>query len=319
MEKEYLISVIVTSYNPDLKKLVRTLSSIIVQADVNFELLISDDGSENDHFTEAADFLDSKNFDTYSLVKNKQNVGTVKNCYGAVSRAKGKYVYLTSPGDFLHDKYVLRDFTAFAEKEQAHIVFGDYIMYRNGRNGVELIEKLGRPYWPELFNSPVSFYQQVSFCFGNYIAGISYLRRTETFKRYLELIIPFSKYIEDNTTTAFALAENVRVYYYPRNITYYEYGEGVSTSKSSKWEKLLLQDFTRSTQKLVEMYPHNKAFAALLYSYIHEPSKIETILRFFRYPSVFCVQLINKFRKKHRMKYDNNEMQLLMQILNVEV
>ena len=41
------VSVVVLTYNPDLRGLKRTLRSVMLQTGVNFEIIIADDGSSD--------------------------------------------------------------------------------------------------------------------------------------------------------------------------------------------------------------------------------------------------------------------------------
>ena len=53
----------------------------------------------------------------------------------------------------------------------------------------------------------------------------------------------YSVYVEDRTTLAYALIHNVDVQYLDRNISWYEYGTGISTNKESKWQKITQEDY----------------------------------------------------------------------------
>ena len=44
------ISVVVLTYNPDSEKLLATLRSVICQQDVDYEVILSDDGSVDNRF-----------------------------------------------------------------------------------------------------------------------------------------------------------------------------------------------------------------------------------------------------------------------------
>ena len=73
------ISVLVLSYNSDIDKLYLTLKSIIKQKIDDFEIVVSDDGSKDNHEQELAEYFKQNDFSNYKLVMNEQNRGTVQN------------------------------------------------------------------------------------------------------------------------------------------------------------------------------------------------------------------------------------------------
>ena len=97
---DFSVSVILCTYNPDWRKLKATLLSAAMQEDIDFEIVLTDDGSGEDHFREAAALLDSRGFSDYRIVKNKTNVGTVRNLLGAARQARGEYIAAISPGGY---------------------------------------------------------------------------------------------------------------------------------------------------------------------------------------------------------------------------
>lgn len=57
MTNKFEISALVVCYKPNLKKLIMTLKSLIYQKDVSMQIVITDDGSEIDHFDEIKAFF----------------------------------------------------------------------------------------------------------------------------------------------------------------------------------------------------------------------------------------------------------------------
>ena len=51
---DFSVSVILCTYNPDWRKLKATLLSAAMQENIDFEIVLTDDGSGEDHFREAA-------------------------------------------------------------------------------------------------------------------------------------------------------------------------------------------------------------------------------------------------------------------------
>ena len=138
MKNKYDISVIVATYNPDLNKLMSTLLSIIVQKGINFEIIVTDDGSQKDYFKEVIVFFERNNFKNYSLIKNEINIGTVNNFYNALIISKGKYIFGISPGDMVYDENSLFSIFDFAEENKAKVCFGDAVYYSNFNNHLKI-------------------------------------------------------------------------------------------------------------------------------------------------------------------------------------
>jgi len=313
----YDISVIVATYHPDLKKLLTTISQTIKQKDIKCEVIISDDGSDVDWFNEIREYFKEKCFSDYRLIKNKDNVGTVKNIYNSVCEAKGKYVFCTSPGDYLHDEMTLCDFFNYSEKSNSSIVFGNAVYYSvDTENKPEIHSVTKPPFWPELFNSKSSFKKETAFFFGNYIVGATIFRERIAFKKQLETLMPYCKYVEDNTSVAYALLEKERIQYYDRSIVFYEYGVGISTSKDNKWAKILESEFCAFFEYLNRKYPNNKPIAAAYHHYKYEHGLKEKISRIVRYPTVCFVQFVNGFRKKVIAQNADAEKKIISEVIN---
>ena len=58
------------------------------------------------------------------FVRNKQNVGTVKNIYNGLHHATGKYIKLIGARDLLYNKNTLKDVFVFMEKNNVNVVLG---------------------------------------------------------------------------------------------------------------------------------------------------------------------------------------------------
>ena len=250
------ISVIVLTYNPDNRKLRQTLRAIADQKEIDFEVLISDDGSARKDFSFLPDYMASLGIQSYRLLAHEENRGTVGSCLSAVREATGTYVFLTSPGDYLYDEYVLRDFYRFAETHHAVLCFGNAVFYNDGDGAPMLTRSVGTPAQPGFYAPEASAkLAKLSFFGGNWVIGASYFRERTLFLNTLTQFCEESKYTEDTPSTAFAMAAGHRLYYFERNVVWYEDGTGVSTGVSEKWKKLLHEDALRCFTKLKTLYP----------------------------------------------------------------
>lgn len=294
MKNKYDVSVIVATYNQDLNKLMSTLLSIIVQKGINFEIIVTDDGSQKDYFKEVIVFFERNNFKNYSLIKNEINIGTVNNFYNALIKSNGKYVFFISPGDMLYDENSLFSMFDFAERNKIKICFGDAVYYSNSNNKLKIFKNIhNAPLKSLIYNDDTPFVtQKIGFLWGNYILGVSFFRNRELAIKYIGKIKDYCRYVEDNTSTAFILADNIRIHHLKKHIVWYEYGTGVSTSKSEKWSKLLEQDFNNCYEKLYNSYikdniisafyhtsKMNKKLSKTIYMVLNHPMILFTILK----------------------------------------
>mgnify|MGYP000552217109 FL=1 len=141
MKYKYNVSVIVLTYNPDIAKLRSTLFSIIIQKNIDFEIIIADDGSNDDYYDNVLKFFEQNKFINFSIIKNNTNMGIVNNYYNALKRSNGEYIYGISPGDMLYDTNVLLNLYDFAKNKNAEICFGDAAFYSNVRNNLQILKK----------------------------------------------------------------------------------------------------------------------------------------------------------------------------------
>ena len=292
---KYSVSVIVTTYNPDWEKLLCILKSIIIQEDITFEVIVTDDGSKIDHFEEIKIFFNKNKFKNIKFIKNKTNIGTVKNYYNALMLASGKYTYGISPGDMLYNKYTLCNLYQYSNNNNIDICFGDAIYYElsDGQIIIKYITNI--PCRPWMYDEKVKLEdQKLYFLIDNCIAGPSFFRKTEIARKYIGCIKNISKYVEDNTSTAFALADGVRIYHYNSYVVWYEQGCGLSTSKKKEWHDVLMKDFQACFEKLRLEYSNDRIIS--VYTRVCPYNKIlKAILLMFFSPRLFIKILRYKF------------------------
>lgn len=236
------ISVVVATYNQEWDALRRTLYSILIQKDVCFEIIITDDGSSYNHFSEADNYFLKFGFKHYVLLEHKHNKGTVNNFLDGVKQAKGKYVKGISPGDFLYEKDTLNRFYNYAESHQADAYFGKALYYSYQNNIVHIFKDKQNPQnlipWQKKYRCQARY---------NYIGkkdyalGASFFVRKDTFLNYLIRIKNNIKYTEDYVFVMM-ISENKKVVFIDRTIVFYEYGTGISTNGQSDWSQCISHD-----------------------------------------------------------------------------
>ena len=317
---QYQVSVIVCTYNSKWEKLKSTLLSILSQRDISFEIIIADDGSEIQCLDRAKKYFEKSGFKNHFLVRQETNVGTVKNYYHGICHAKGEYIYGISPGDMLYDDTVLSRLYEYMKTKNAKICFGNVVYYTNTNNNLQIIEnKLNAPIRPWYFSEKYSLKRvKEEFLLGNSIIGAAFFRETETAKKYIGEIIGVSKYTEDNTTTAFILADGIRVYHFDEFVVWYEYGTGVSTSNNKKWEKLLERDFDQSYELMSKKYPNDAFIQNIVKLYSLKNKYVKFIYALFICPSILFRKIKNRLSNKsigYNREYDKS---ILIRYLKME-
>ena len=254
-----MVSIIVLTYRPNPDKLIATLTAAVQQQGVDFEIVLSDDGSQENHFDLAEAYFRSVNFTNYRLVPNAENKGTVQNCISGLKAASGEYVFLTSPGDILYDDHVLKDLYAFSRQQDAQLCFGNAVHYAAESSNVKLTATWGATANPAHYSAKKSLKtRQRRFAEGNWVIGAAYFRQREMALRSFMDIAECSTYVEDTTSTAFLLAEGIPLYHCDRNVVWYEDGTGITTAANEKWRKITSQDLAKAIGKLKGRYPKSK-------------------------------------------------------------
>ena len=231
-------SVIVITYHPSFEKLKKTLYSIIIQEDINFEIIVADDGSEQNFFSEINEWFKQNKFEQYKLVENKKNQGTVKNIISALQVASGRIVKCISPGDFLYDKKTLFKYKKHMENEQLYVCFGKTAYF--SINGKEC------QFYSKHNPTDLSVYRKRNQkkILRNYIAyadfpvGASFVVDRTVFQKYISIISDKVTYCED-TSYLMMINDGYEMGFLDEYIVWYEYGSGISTQVSSKWKKII--------------------------------------------------------------------------------
>ncbi len=228
-----MVSVVVLTYNPDIEKLKKTLVSILLQKDVDFEIIVADDGSKTECFGEIRNLFLEYKFDNYSFVENKVNQGTIKNYLSGLEVAKGDYIYGISSGDFLYDELTLKTFLEVATQKNIDILFGDAIPYIKDGEEISIDFNQLTPMNPTTFDNEKDFKKvKREFTFRERITGPCYFRKKEIALHYFNEILRYDlKYVEDNTSALLALMDDIRIIHYGRPICWYEKGNGITTDR----------------------------------------------------------------------------------------
>jgi len=240
-DDEIDVSVYVCLYNSDWDKLKRTLLSILHQKRIRFEIVISDDGSKDNLFDKIRGLFERADFTDYVLLPSKINQGTVVNIHRAVGHCRGRFVRGVSDGEMMPSDTILSECYQKCIHDKNRILFGNAI-YCNFGNPIKVLEVRGNPrnLW-QYKRGLKKVIREDYLLNSDFICGASFFAEKELFYRYLNEIVGKVKYAEDNSYRMM-MYDEIDFTYYNKNIIFYEYGTGISTSGSKVWSKRLSDD-----------------------------------------------------------------------------
>lgn len=311
------VSVLVVTYNPDLQKLLLTLQAAVAQKNVEFEIILSDDGSpEGNHFPEVEAYFKKVGFTRYTLVANPVNKGTVHNCISAIAAARGEYIFSTSPGDVLFDETVLADFYRFVKTKHVKLCFGNAVHYAF----IDRKPKVTREYSflenPSLYShgKPLPLIR-AQFMQGSFVVGAAIMQERISTERWFRETAETAIYMEDSTSNAYALAEKVPIVHFDRNFVWYEDGTGVSTSGSDVWAKRLDADWENTLNRLRRLYPKDP-YIDLAYISLKMPdNRKRKLYKFFKHPFAFlCGKINQRISKPQKIRCTDEDLLRLEQL-----
>ncbi len=127
-----LVSIVVITYNSS-KFIGETLNSIKLQTYNNIELIITDDGSDDNTIEICKDWLDihKDKFYNTKIITVTQNTGIPANCNRGISEAKGEWIKLIA-GDDTFKTNAIDEFVRFVEnKNDCYLVHSNVDMYQD--------------------------------------------------------------------------------------------------------------------------------------------------------------------------------------------
>lgn len=245
------ISVIVLTYNPSKQKLIATLKSIIRQENVDVQVIISDDGSKENYFEEAKEFLEKNSFTDYKFVSCEKNQGTVKNVIRAVHVSNGEYVKLISPGDMFTSNNILSGWFNHLIQSKYKWSICEAIYYKNINGCISPIKQPTHPMITDVYEK-----QQERKCRWNYVIlddialGAATICERNLLMEYLFRINDKVVYAEDNIYRIM-MFDGICADYFSGCAIFYEYGEGVSAPGESVWGERLVKDWSAADLEML--------------------------------------------------------------------
>lgn len=260
-----ILSIILVQYRPDEGELRRTLASLLRQDCRDFELIVADDGSDEDFFPLTRRILEAGGFTGAKFAKLTPNGGTVKNLLHGLRQAAGQWVFTVSPGDYLYDAGTVRWLLDTLRRDAPRVMFGHLACYAG--QGAGFLPRPGdapfdaSPYRPGAYDGRAAKRNMLLYDDGISGAGLVYERAllTETLEKMAGRVL----LAEDFAARLFTV-EDIPIAGYDRCIAWYEVGTGVSTNEGARAR--MLRDWRAMLELLRELYPHDRT-VRLAYAY----------------------------------------------------
>ena len=237
------ITVIVCTYNGTIESILVTIESIIKQKGIHVNLIVADDGSNDNHEDEIVRYLDRNEFRNYTLLMSKQNRGTVKSICDALNHVSTEYVKFIGQGDLIYDESSLLRVVEFMRKDDYGIAFGKMAGYNCNDGKLNLVERFSpldiNSYIKQDYRKIISEF----FLFLNGPCGAIQIYKTDIAKKYMNEIVGHVKYCEDNVLGLF-LIDGGKLGYFRDFIVWYEVGNGISSTKDCEIKNMFRIDQT---------------------------------------------------------------------------
>lgn len=308
-------SIIILIYNADWNKLRGTINSVLIQKNVEYEIIISDDGSKEDISIQIKNFFQERNFSRYKICINKFNQGTAKNALCGLEMSTGKWVKMISPGDFLYDEFTLYNSKKFIENNKADIYFGKAAYYSLDGDAVQLYS-ISNPndLWPYLKQSKKQIKRNYLLRL-DYILGACFIVDRDKFIYYLKELINVIKYCED-CTVIYMIANNENIMLIDKFIEtpfiWYEYGSGISTNKNDKWTRIIRNE----NIKVFKLLLKKQLISKLMYNSVFGKNKVLKYLSKSIVDSEWIIKRLFHLDLHYDVEFTDVDIQKLSTILN---
>lgn len=221
------------------------------QKEIDFEVIITDDGSQENLHEEITHYFLKKQFYNWAIVCNKMNGGTVRNVNSGIEYCNGKYCKLISPGDALSSDHILKDWMNFCKENKCRWSFSDAVYYQGDPSQKNYICAEAHPQdiTPYLMHND-------RLCRWKYTAlddialGAAIFSETSLLKEYMNKITGKVVYAEDNIWRMM-MFDGIIGMYFRENAVFYEFGTGISTKKSDIWAQRIQKDWDMANQLMV--------------------------------------------------------------------
>lgn len=252
-EYRYELSAIIVTYHPGMEGLRRTLLSLIRQKGVRMEIIVADDGSEDNHEAEICRLFNDTGFTDWKLVMNDENKGTIRNLISGLEQAEGEFTKVLAPGDFLAGADIMRGWLDDMHKKGSNWSFAETVNYCTENNGDRIATETAQPvYVRPYLEGDVQRARWNYVVLDDVAPGCCLICRTELQLQYArELAQAGNRYAEDYIYRLM-MFDGIVGSYYSRAAVFYEYGTGISTGRSRKWANTIFEEYLRMNRLMAD-------------------------------------------------------------------
>lgn len=247
------ITVILCIFNQSKDDIILTLSSIISQKYERIQIIFADDNSTKSWKEDVEKFCNECNFLDYLYIYNIKNLGTVKNILNACAYADGDIIKPVGAGDFFTNSDVFKLVNDEFTNKNITIAFGKMLTYVIDQQ--KKIRTFGTfPIFDKCYKNGDLHQCLRNFLFlGDHICGATIFYKKDILIKYLNLIKDRIIYVEDYIP-AFAMMDNIKIYFMDFDVVYYQVGTGISTSSKKTSDRI--KNDVKSFEKLFVEYCH---------------------------------------------------------------
>lgn len=247
-----MVSIMVVMYNPVSEKLFFTLDSLIGQKEIDFEIVITDDGSKENLFDVIEVYMEEHTFKNYKLVAHEKNRGTVANVYDGLKKCDGKYVKLLGPGDALIDDTALTKWVGHLIGSEKKWSFCNVINYRRNQGIVKKESLFAHPQMMKPYiREDTDGIRWNYLILNDLVTGVAMLCDKKILLKYIGKMVGRVIYADDNCYRLMNFYGEVASYY-DCALVLYEVGEGISTSGNEEWSRRIQADWITTNEIMKE-------------------------------------------------------------------
>ena len=222
------VTVVITIFNCSINELEVTLKSVCNQKNDDFEIIFADDCSKIDYSFIINKLMKNYNI-SYKYIRNKVNVGTVKNLLNGVYHSNGEFIKPLGCGDTFYSESSL---SIFAENfEEFDVVYGKmqgFITYKNEEKNTKYKNPL---YIKPFFKDNQSKLNSL-IVLGDHLSGAGLMYKRDILIKYLEKMKNKIIYVED-FVPMFVLLDGGCLKIINQKLIRYSIGTGISTAKKT--------------------------------------------------------------------------------------
>lgn len=189
------ISIIMPTYNPNLKFLAEAIESIEAQTYGNWELCIADDASTQNEVKDFLHFLEKKNNDKYKIIIRKENGHICEASNSAIQMATGTYIAFMDQDDLLAKNALMEVVKVINECPNTALIYSDEDKIDASNNRFEPHFKPG---WSPNLLTSTNYISHFSVYEKNILTKIGGLRKGYEGSQDYDLNLRVTEIVEDS-------------------------------------------------------------------------------------------------------------------------